>query len=338
MHRAVLPIFTLTFGCADYALHQHKDTPAAGDTGDTFDPDGDSATDSGGDTSGEVPAMDIASNASIQVIFQYSNFGADAQPCTFDVAFYTVADDDGYGDGGTGQTITMPSTAGTCAFTSFDPDDAGSAGSMTVLGTLDAGDELRATNADHDITLAKESGEDGSVRYRWNGCTQAEFPFGQALSLSGDGAEGAIPAFDLADVIAVGPDVTQTAPAASDLDLGILPHSVSDPLDWQWTWSGGFPTTSEGDVAVSQMWVLRNQRRSDNALLEALACMPLTDGALTVPADDLSQLTPDPGDDSIYASAQLDTYFSGAEADAPWGQTVRAQSLISVSGILRLSP
>lgn len=334
----VLPWLALAAGCHDYRLHEWKDASGT-DSGSAFDPELDSADYQPlGDTAGVVPVLDIASNASINLRFEYNNFGNDAQGCSFEVAFYTVAEDDGYGDGGTAQTISMPEAAGTCAYTLFDPDDTGTGGSMSVQGTLDAGPELHASNDLYDITLLREAGDDGALRYQWDACTRETFPFAQVLTLSGTGADGAIPAFDLPDAIAVGPDVAQHVPAADDLELGILPQSLSEPLDWQWSWSASFPSTSEGEVTVSQMFVLRNQRSADDQLLESLACMPAEDGVLTVPAEELAQLTPDPGDDSTYATAQLDTYFYGDEADAPWGQTLRSQSVISLSGLLRLSP
>lgn len=335
----VLTGTSLLAGCYDYRLGGVKDASGAGDTALEYDPTVDTADiPSGGDTSGVVPIPSIASNASINVIFQYSSFGNSGGNCVFDVAFYTVANDDGMGDGGTAQTISMPADPGTCAYTRFDPDDTGSGGSMTVQGTLDAGPELHATNASFDITLTREESDDGSLRYHWNDCKREDFPFAQALSLSGEGVDGAIPAFDLPDVIAVGPDVIQHVPAMDDLELGILPQSLSEPLEWVWGWSAGFPSTAEGPVAFSEMFILRNARSSDNQLLESLACLPVADGSLTVSAADLAQLTPDPGDDSTYAAGQLDATFAGAEAEAPWGQTVRAQSLISMSGLLRLSP
>ncbi len=338
-----LPVaLLLVSGCSDYTLTGMKEYSGLGDSGAEFEadtggasvdiPEGDSAATS------VVEATESSANASINVIFQYVTFGQEASACSFDVAFYAVSEDDGFGGGGTAQTIALPTSAGTCAFTRFDPDDTGTGGSMTVQGTLDAGAELHASNADYDVTLSREENEDGSVRYRWNDCTEDTFPFAATLSLSGTGVDGGISAFTLTDAIAVGPDMTQLAPAASDLDAGILPQSVTEPLSWEWSWSADFPATSEGAVEVSELFVLRNQRRADNQLLEALACQPSTDGALTVSAADLSQLTPDPGDDSTYACAQLDARFSGAEADAPWGQTLRAQSLISVSGLVRLAP
>lgn len=340
----VLPVLLLVVsGCSDYSLTGMKAYSGLGDSGSEFDADTGGWTeyaetdDTAGASLVEAEETEVASaNASINVIFQYVSFGAETSGCSFDVAFYEPAEDDGFGSGGTAQTITMPEVAGICAFTRFDPDDTGSGGSMTVLGTLDAGAELRATNTDYDITLAREESADGSIRYRWSECSHDTFPFGQTLSLSGAGTGVAIEAFTLTDAIAVGPDIVQHVPATADLDLGILPQSLTTTLDWEWSWSTDFTSTSEGAVTMSEMFVVRNVRREGDRLLEALACMPATDGALTVTAADLSQLTADPGDDSTYACAQLDARFSGAEAEAPWGQTVRAQSLVSVSGLLRL--
>ncbi|MSQ03198.1 MAG: hypothetical protein EXR71_15125 [Myxococcales bacterium] len=340
---ALLLAVSLLVSCSDYQLAVSKDAYAMSDTSSEYDVRGETSEDIVDDASGlvdvvEADSGEVSANASINLIFQYSNFGNDAGRCVFDVAFYELAEDDGLGDGGTAQTITMPETAGTCAFTMFDPDDAGSGGSMTVLGTLDAGAELHVTNDTFDITLARSEGADGSVRYRWDTCSHDAFPFAQTLSLIGTAVDGPILAFDLPDVIAVGPDVVQQVPATTDLEAGILPQLLSLPLEWQWGWSAAFPSTSAGAVDVFQMFVLRNQRSADDQLLESLACMPTADGSLTVPAADLAQLTPDPGDDSTYATAQLDTYFSGVAAEAPWGHTLRAQSLISMSGLLRLSP
>ncbi len=337
--RTMFPVLVLlgATGCDDYLLGGGKGVPGGDSGSDGYNADTGSNGGNGGDTSGVVTNPEITSNASINVMLQYSGFGSDATNCMFDVAFYTVAGDDGYGSGGTAQMITMPTDPGTCAFTSFNPDDTGTGGSMTVLGTMDAGDELHASNGSFDLSLTKQTQSDGSIRYHWGACDQASFPFAQALTLTGTGVDGGIAAFSLPDVIAVGPDITQVTPATSQLDLGILPVSVSQPLDWAWAWSAAFPSTSEGPVGVSQTFVIRNQRTSDNQLLEALACMPTHDGSMTISAADLSQLTPDPGDNSTYASAQVDTYFMGAPSVAPWGQTVRAQSLISISGLLRLS-
>lgn len=315
MRFAAVSILAMLAACQDYEPDPGKD-------------------DSGADDSATV----ATANASINLILQYTDFGNRAQSCYFGVAFYRVSEDDGYADGGTAQTITMPTEPGTCAFTLFDPDDTGMGGSMTVLGTLDAGPELHAYNDAYNIELVREESEDGSLRYRWDACGRDGFPFAQTLSLRGAGVEGGIASFDLLDVIAVGPDLIQGFPRFSDVEDGVLPHSLSQPLDWEWSWSAPFPSTSEGPVAMSEMFVIRNARSADNQILESLACMPSEAGALTVAPADLAQLTPDPGDHSIYANGQLDAFFYGAPSLAPWGQTLRAQSLISVSGVLRLSP
>lgn len=339
---AALAAALLGAGCQDYALSGLKEDADTLDTASSFDPAADAEeTGPEGEGAGEGEVVEPAeeeANASINLIFQYSSFGNTAAGCVFDVAFYPVTEDDGYGSGGSAKTIDMPADPGTCAFTRFDPDDTGTGGSMTVRGTADAGAELHAYNGSHDITLRRQESEDGTLRYRWEECAHSTFPFAQTLSLRGDGEPGGIEAFDLPEVIAVGPDIIQNHPAEADLDRGILPTSLAEPFDWEWEWSADFPTTSEGPVQVVQIFVIRNARSSDNQLLEALACMPTKDGELTVDPADLGQLTPDPGDDSTYGAAQLDTYFQGADADAPWGETLRAQSLISMSGLLRLSP
>jgi hypothetical protein len=105
---------------------------------------------------------------------------------------------------------------------------------------------------------------------------------------------------------------------------------------WEWALDGAAPETSEGGMTRSEMFVLRNTRRADNFVLEAIACLPAELGRVEVPVELLSQLTPDPGDDSTYAAGQADVYWKGGAVVTAWGSLAKVQTLVSLSGELRL--
>lgn len=333
-------MFLTLLGCQEYQLIGPKLGVGEWPVGAASAPDTDVFDYTGAlDDLGMVALPDpipteVEAEASINLRFEYGDFGERVSACSAEVAFYTISEDDGYGDGNTAGTITQPEDAGTCAFTALT-DTSGSGGSLSVRGSVDAGESLRMWGAARLDLPRQESGD--ALTYSTN-CSAETYPFGHTLSLSGNGVAGGIGTFTLHDVVAVTPDIRQTAPTDADLDAGILPQSVSEPMDWGWEWTGPFPTTADGPAETSQMFYIRNMRRDDNAIFEAIACMPDEDGWLTVPAEMMSLLTPDPGDDSLYASAQLDTYVYGVEGDAPWGETVRVQSKVVLSGLVRLTP
>lgn len=336
-------VLALLVGCQDYQLQGAKLDPGPEDTGGAFDPGLDTASaetpevyDGEGELEIEEPSGEEA-QASFHVVFQWGAFGRTVGRCQFEAAFYALEEDDGLGDEPSGQQMNMPEEAGTCAFTDYDPDEAGEPGDMSIRGTLDAGPSLRVYDEGWEIELTSSVDGDGNIRYNWTECERETFPFGRTLGISGPGVSGGIGAFDLDDLIVVGPDHVVLEPAEEDLDSEILPHSLSEPFVWSWDWATPLPVSPEGEVTPDLMFVLRNARRSDNALLESLACMPEEDGIVVVDPEDLAQLTPDPGDGSTYGSAQLDATFEGASVETPWGQTGRVRSMISMSGLLRLS-
>lgn len=322
-------------GCSEYGIVSPKDTPTPTPADTGYVPEVDSAAEDvpvDETPAAEVPLENI--QASFNAILQYNRFGAEVGRCDLEIAFFVPEEGDGTG-GGEGRSMTMPTEPGTCAYTWFDPEEEVAAGAINLRGTLPAGDAVTLTD-DAPIALDAVADDHGNVTYLLEDCRRETFPFTRRFDASAPGVEGGIPAFTLPSAVGVGPDVTRVLPEDDALDREALPVPLDEPLVWEWALDGDAPETSEGGMTRSEMFVLRNNRRADNFVLEAIACLPAELGRVEVPVELLSQLTPDPGDDSTYAAGQVDVYWNGGAVVTAWGSLAKVQTLVSLSGELRL--
>jgi len=325
----------LLAGCSEYGIVSPKDTPTPPPADTGYVPEVEYAAEEA--PVDEIPAAEAPLEniqASFNAILQYNRFGAEVGRCDLEIAFFVPEDGDGTG-GGEGRSITMPTEPGTCAYTWFDPEEEVAAGAINLRGTLPAGDAVTLTDA-APIALDAAADAHGNVTYLYDDCRRETFPFTRHFDVSAAGVDGGIPAFALAGAVGVGPDVTRVLPEDDALDREVLPVPLDEPLVWEWALDGDAPETSEGEMTRSEMFVLRNTRRSDNFVLEAIACLPAELGRVEVPVELLSQLTPDPGDDSTYAAGQADVYWNGGAVVTAWGSLAKVQTLVSLSGELRL--
>lgn len=341
MFRALtlLSLFSVT-GCSDYSLGALEKAPAEGPDAPLIE-----AVDTGAATAwpadqerevGAVPEALGDTNATFNAILQYTRFGAAVGRCDLEFAFYAPAEGDGLG-GGSGRVIEVPNTPGTCAFTAFDPDEPSVPGAINARGTRSAG--AAVTLADHaTVTLAATVGAEGGLTYLLDDCRHETFPFARTFDIFAPGESGGIPAFSLEAPVAVGPDLVRVLPTDESLVADILPTSLAAPLVLEWALAHTPPETADGALTRTEVFLLRNTRRSDNAVLQAIACIPETPGRVEVPAAYMGLLTPDPGDDSTYAMAQIDVYFEAVPVLTSWGTLATIQSQVSLSGELRLEP
>lgn len=332
-----LVLMELAAGCSDYGIFGRKGARGPESWADGDGTDTASADDGSDDTGRATTQIDFPeTDASFNVAYQYGAFGGSQGRCQVEIAFFQPTTDDGSG-GSSGQSISMPSAPGECAFTSFDLDGTVADGSMNIRGTWTAGDSLTLDDG-ATIPLPKVPHDDGTLTYALADCRHDTFPFARAFDVVAPGGDGGLPGFTLEAAVGVGPDLVRVLPDDAHLDQGILDQSVSEDMEWAWEYASDPPETAEGPMVSQEIFLLRNNRRSDNATLEAVACYPAATGELVVPVDMMSQLTPDPGDGSLYASAQVDVYWDGGDVQTQWGQLVKVRSLITLSGELRLAP
>lgn len=310
---------TSPFGPKDGAQVPYSDTGGDADTG-------------GGADTGGPPTAD----ASFSVLLQRPAWGTVVSRCALEVAFYEPAVGDGTGRS-RGQTMTIPTDPGTCAYTAFTGPQA--AGPDNIRGTIDAGRALYLASREGTLTLDRTVTDDTDrtlVTYTLPDC-EADFPFGRAFDLVGEGSPDGLAPFTLPGAVAVGPDLVRTVPADADLVDEALTHSLQDPLSLAWSLPEAAPTTSAGVVVPTFVVSIRNNTVVDNQMFEALACLPGTDGGIVISTEDLAQLTPEDGAHETAAVVQVDAVWEGGEVAAPWGQIVKVRSAMSFSGNLHLT-
>lgn len=297
------------------------------DTGQ--DPYSDSAADTGDSDAPAAPTAD----ASFNVLVQRPAWGTVTSRCALEVAFYEPSVGDGTGRS-RGQTMTMPEAPGTCAYTYFEGEQA--AGPDNIRGTIDAGRALYLASAEGTLTLDRTVDGDGHVTYVLPDC-EAQFPYGRAFDLIGEGSSAGLAAFALPGAVAAAPDLVRTLPADADLVSETLDHTIGEPLTLAWSLPQPAPSTAAGALVPSFLVSVRNNTVVDNRMFEALACLADDDGGITIPADALAQLTPDDGSHTTAAVVQVDAIWEGGDIEAPWGQIVKVRSGMSFSGNLDLT-
>lgn len=254
--------------------------------------------------------------------------------CDLEVAFLEVEEDDGYG-AGAGCVIEIPGEPGSCALTRFDRDQDQADGCMNVRGSLAAGEEVYLSSADRDYELVQEPVEEGGVVYRLPGCPAGGHPEGVALDLlvPGGGAHDPVPGFALEGNLGVGPGLELLEPATDGESLAV---PTDEDLDLVWEHTGEIPGLANAGLHRETVVFIRNQE-PDMFLFEALACLPDAEGQLTIPAAELSALTPPGGDaGDVHTSLQLDVTYTSEGIPMPFGSVAGARSGVSLTGVIRL--
>ena len=287
----------------------------------------------------EYRAEDTAEfNVSFNALIQYGDWSDEVYDCRLEVAFLGPGEGDGT-RASEGAVVDLPEDPGTCEVTYFDRDSERAQSSLSVFGTLEAGDEVMLGFADENLELLRGEGEEGMLHYSLPECDQTRFPFAQSLDLivSGSDTADSVPGFSLERALGIGADLVLLEPAISDEDDATVNQYVDESLELTWEHQGPSLVLGEITLEPSPMIFLRNQE-PDLFLFEAVACRPDHSDRFVIPAEVLGQLTPQPSGDPDYytTSLQLDVTYEAGDAPTLWGSVVRRHSRISGGGRVRL--
>lgn len=280
------------------------------------------------------PEFDISFHST----FHHGAWGGDAVDCRVELAFLQPGEWDGL-DGGEGAVTEHPVEAGSCEISWFDRDTEQAHGSLSLAGSLEAGESLWIGDEEQSLSLVRDDIGSDSFLYTLPDCDGSSFPFAQVLDLTVSGSESSIdvPGFSLEDALGVGQDMVLLEPTGSAALAGMLELVQHEDLRLVWEYEGEHPSLGEAALEPDPIIYLRNQE-PDGFLFEAVACRPEVDGEFTIPAEILQQLTPQPPDDPDYylSSLQLDAIYSGGEYETPWGSIQRRRTRISDGGLVRI--
>jgi hypothetical protein len=234
--------------------------------------------------------------------------------------------------GSRGAVIEIPRTPGTCAYTAFPEHTTQAAGSLGSLGTLDAGSEVSLWDAEGTFPLARVDRSNSDItHYQQLPCDPRTYPAGRTLSLSSPGSafRDGLPAFTIADAVAVGPELVRTAPtdaevmasadAAGGLDRFVLHQPRSEALDLAWTRVGGPPAVGGMELRPRTYVVLRHFFVSEQRVFETLVCAPDVEGTYTLTPDDFARFLPDDGSGETMIGLQVEEHWMTPRTWAPWG-------------------
>ncbi|GEM_PF-6216404 len=285
---------------------------------------------------GEDTDIDLAFN----IWFQEGDWGETDTLCMFELAFYERNQEPMDESSGGGQVVEYPTQAGTCAYTSFSGEDQ-AMDEPTMMATRTAGDVVYLDGPDRtwELELFEDSWSGQSV-YKLQDCTYDTFPFGQLLTLDVPGGEeaGALDAFVLEDVIAVGPAIHLDSPSNQQGDDNVLDWDQDDDMKVGWHFGQDAPEV-DGDPLDGQIYLMiRNQDADTMALYESLACMPDRDERFFLGNDELHQLLANASvDEDLYSIAfQIDTWYTGPRFESPWGGETEVRSVFTTGGLLNL--
>lgn len=283
---------------------------------------------------------------SADVALQRHGYGADVGRCQVQVAFEPVV----YADAPAEPpeepwAVAEPDQPGTCAL-SVEPvaEPGGEAGDpgddWYVSGSLVGPERIELRGGQVDLVLEPVEAEDGGVRYELpaDRCSDADFPVGEVFDLVVPEGEGddALPGFVVLDALVVGPDVALTAPSLDGLDGDRVPHAVQDDLFVAWELSGGIPQVAGVPVEPQVQVKVYNQDEEHALPSEWVVCLPDQDGAFTLPADTLAELTVNPTEqeDRWFASVTVHTTTQSPAFETPWGEPVQLQAHVSEGGFV----
>ncbi len=259
--------------------------------------------------------------------------------CDLEVAFLEVEEDDGFA-AGDGCVIEVPDEPGACAISRFDRDEQQAQGCMHVQGSLSAGASVLMSDGERTFELVQDPPGGESVVYRIPTCPEAGHPEGVSLDLLVPGGEAndPVPGFALDDTLGVGPAFALVLPDPDGIETEMLPVPTDEDLELAWEHLSEIPWLSGGGLWRDTTVFIRNQEQ-DMFLFEALACRPDEEGALTIPADVLSQLTAPPGGEPglYHTSLQIDVRYTSDGVPMPFGSISGVRSGVSLTGVIQLA-
>jgi len=277
-------------------------------------------------------------DVSFNALFHHGAWGGEAVDCRLEVVFLDRGAWDGFG-GGEGAVTTVPQEAGSCAVSYFDRDTEQAAGSLSVAGSLEAGDSLWIGNSEQSLNLIRGESETGSIVYSLPECDGSVFPFAQPLDLTVPGSDtsGEIQGFSLEQAVGIGQDLVLLEPGGGADANGTISLHQDEDLELVWEHRGAPLVLAEIAIEPDSIVFVRNQE-PDGFLFEAAACRLDDTGEFTLPAEVFEQLTPQPPDDPDYyqTSLQLDVHYQAGDVPTPWGTITNRRSRISDGGFIRL--
>ncbi len=287
------------------------------------------------------PTLHARVTMAFSVALQRGDWGDSVTRCQVEVAFLEEGQHDGLFDSDGGSEITLPSTPGSCAYTSF-ADVEPALGLWTVRGTRRAEDSIWLHGDDGALELTLGTDETGRYTYSLPDCDEHSFPFAQVLDLEVPGWSGpdGLTSFSAPEAFAVGPDMAITSMSHSPDERGWVVVPAGDDISLVWSYDDALPTVDGEAVAHTPYVMLRNMHPAVEDPIEALACLPSVTGTVTISAADLAQLTPtdDPESGDPFVAFQVDAWYEGPEFQTPWRSSSRVLSVVTEGGIVVLEP
>ena len=239
-----------------------------------------------------------------------------------------------------GTVIALPEEPMVCEYTSLedagDRVEVGSTEDNWVIGGEEiAADEIHLISDEQIIILVATELETGSVRYEWDGCDQASFPFGQVFDLHLPAAEDVlISGFTVDDAFAVGPDMVITDPSPEGTRVV---HSQGEDFALAWHDLDAMPVVRGERVHVERTVWARNRSMDEPQPFEALACLP-SDSGIVIEDDDWMRMEGNLSEEETLhlIGLQVDTVVTSPPFEAPWGKPISVRSTVSDGGDLML--
>ena len=282
---------------------------------------------------------DLDIEFSLDIALQRSAWGESLGRCHLQAALRTLAPRDEkmtpYAES-QGTVIAVPEDPMTCTHTVMDSDvpsvEVGGEGdNWAIAGDEVAASEIHLISEERTIVLLATELATGMVRYEWDGCAQASFPFGEVFDLHLPEAEGVyISGFTIESAFAVGPDILINEPTPEGPQVA---HVQDQDLVLLWEELHEIPDVRGAPVDVQRAVWARNRAVDESQPFEALGCLPLGH-EMTIKGSDWMQL--EGNEDALSAShiigLQVDTVVTSPPFDAPWGKPISIRSTVSDGG------
>jgi hypothetical protein len=266
-------------------------------------------------------------------------------------------------------TVTIPDQPGTCAVSHLsppgDPDaaggepgspggsseepadgaDGGNSGAhedgdtqpgdadddWQVRGGLLGPDEVFVTDDLVNLTLDGVMIDGGGLRYELADCDADHFPFSSSLAL--DVAASSDPqgvhAFEMDDLIAVGPRLTIEAPL-HDEHTGFPEFRTDQDLPVRWAFDGDDPVVDGEPATPAVLIKLFVQDETHTEGERWLVCAPDQEGWFDIPAADLADLYDGIEEPERWrTSLDVHSELAGREQETPWGELMQVRAHVS---------
>lgn len=308
------------------------------------------------------PGADRPVDLAFDVAFQENRYGLNTSRCQVQVAFSPLDDIASSMPGIAGPPppsgqINFPDEPGTCAFSELerpDPGDGpteggGSGGSSSpgdapqddwqVSGSVVGPSAVWMRHDAGDLLLETADLGGSGLRYELTDCGRDRFPFSTTLGLDvpdADDPDG-VHAFNVPDLVAVGPRVIIEAPLP--VDDRQPSHDPREPLSIRWTLDGPDPRIDGDPLPPSVRVQILSQDHAREETDRWLVCWPDEEGWFDVSPDDMAPLVEGRGDPAVWGT-QIGVHSEvlGPEQLTPWGRTVQVRAHVSAGGGINLVP